>query len=98
LFSDWLHVWQGYLLCWHGIKECELLSCFKIGAHRTSSLVWCCIGQHVSLNSFWTVTCIIHIYTCYIFFRHELKAASYIEKLPKGKHSTKGKMLWLLCG
>lgn len=26
----------------------------------------------------------------FTFFRHELKAADYITKLPKGKHSTKG--------
>ena len=25
-----------------------------------------------------------------VFFRHELKAADYVTKLPKGKHSTKG--------
>ena len=30
------------------------------------------------------------LFTLTIFFRHELKAAEYIEKLPKGCHSVKG--------
>ena len=33
-------------------------------------------------------------YSLSILIRHELKNASYVTKLPKGKHSTKGEIWW----
>lgn len=107
---DRLHVRQRCVLCWHGVKECKLLSHLPVGPCWPPSAGWGCSRQHVSdlLRSFKKLPkhqpfLVLHKYMTIMFFnvkknlcRHELKKASHITKLPKGKHSVKGeKTSWI---
>lgn len=43
-------------------------------------ILWKTVLKFTNLNKYWMV----------FYYRHELKKASHITKLPKGKHSVKG--------